>query len=58
MSDEDPQSVRSVQPAEQARKLAEAGEYAGAQAWALVGIADELKAIRREQYRQARGSRG
>jgi hypothetical protein len=45
-------------PLEVAKERAEKGEYAGAQAWALIAIGDELKAIRREQYRQARGSRG
>jgi hypothetical protein len=57
MTDEAP-ARPPVQAREQARRLAEAGEYEGAQAWALVAIADELTGIRREQYRQARGSRG
>ena len=37
-----------------ARELAEAGDYVGAQAWATVALADELKTIRQEMHRQAR----
>jgi hypothetical protein len=45
---------------EQARKLAEAGEYVGAQAWALISIADDVAALRRDSdwHRRHTGRQG
>lgn len=41
-------------PREQATEAATSGRSELAQAWALIAIGDELKAIRLEQQRQAR----
>ena len=41
-------------PRERAVEAATSGRPELAQAWALIGIFDELKAIRLEQHRQAR----
>ncbi|MET0419007.1 MAG: hypothetical protein ABW022_23590 [Actinoplanes sp.] len=48
MADEQerPPDARSAR--EQARKLAEAGDYAGAQAWALISIAEDVASLRRD----------
>ncbi len=52
--------ARPTPAREQARKLAEAGEYVGAQAWALVSIADDLAALRRDSdwHRRHAGRQG
>ena len=56
MTDERP--GRPFLPLETAKAHAERTQYEAAQAWALIAIADELRAIRQEQHRQARSSRG
>jgi hypothetical protein len=43
-----------VAPRERAVEAATSGRPELAQAWALIAIGDELKAIRQEQQRQAR----
>jgi hypothetical protein len=43
-----------LRPRERAVEAATSGRPELAQAWALIAIGDELKAIRQEQHRQAR----